>query len=36
MFQHPDFIPLLSAKKRLLLQGVKTTMEGSAKDLNHG
>jgi len=24
MFQHPDFIPLLSEKKRLLLQGVKT------------
>jgi hypoxanthine phosphoribosyltransferase len=24
MYKNPDFIPLLSAKKRLLLQGVKT------------
>jgi len=29
MYKHPDFIPLLSAKKRLLLQGVRTTMEGT-------
>jgi hypoxanthine phosphoribosyltransferase len=30
MYQHPDFIPLLSAKKRLLLQGVESAAENKA------
>jgi hypoxanthine phosphoribosyltransferase len=36
MYKHPDFIPLLSAKKRLLLQGVKNTMIGAAASASGG
>ena len=31
MYKNPDFIPLLSLKKRRLLQGVKNTMEIAAE-----
>ncbi len=28
MYKHPDFIPLLTAKKRRLLQGVEDELDG--------